>query len=169
VVNEKKNSASQPAWGATAASILNGCFGDYLNDRDNGLAIDMAFYQNNRPLELSADALRAANPTDKLCVLVHGLCVTKGSGIFRRPGALYGRTARSRLHAIALRYNTDAFPTTVRYSTRCSNSCSLLSGAGDELILIGHNMGGLVLRAACRPPGRSMGGQGQPRLLPAPA
>ena len=62
MVNEKKNSANQPDWGATAASILNGCFGDYLNDRDNGLAIDMAFYQNNRPLELSADALRAACP-----------------------------------------------------------------------------------------------------------
>ena len=60
---KKRIPSSQPAWGATAASILNGCFGDYLNERDNGLAIDMAFYQNNRPLELSADALRAACPS----------------------------------------------------------------------------------------------------------
>ena len=98
MVNEKKNSANQPAWGATAASILNGCFGDYLNDRDNGLAIDMAFYQNNRPLELSADALRAAcpNPTDKLCVLVHGLCCHEGVWDFPGdPVRSYGRALQA--------------------------------------------------------------------------
>ena len=151
MVSEKKNSISQPAWGATAASILNGCFGDYLNDRDNGLAIDMAFYQNNRPLELSADALRAAcpNPTDKLCVLVHGLCCHEGVWDFPGdPVRSYGRALQHDLGytPFALRYNTGL---PIPYNgqvldTLLEQLLAAYSGPVDELILIGHSMGGWI-------------------------
>ena len=156
MVNEKKNSANQPAWGATAASILNGCFGDYLNDRDNGLAIDMAFYRNNRPLELSVDALRAAcpTPTDRLCVLVHGLCCHEGVWDFPGdPARSYGRALQHDLGyaPFALRYNTGL---PIPYNgqvldTLLEQLLAAYPGPVDELILIGHSMGGLVLRAAC--------------------
>ena len=42
------------AWATSAVSIVNGFFGDYLTERQNGLAIDMAFYHNHRPLPLTS-------------------------------------------------------------------------------------------------------------------
>ncbi|HSN63536.1 MAG: alpha/beta fold hydrolase [Azonexus sp.] len=156
MVNDKKNSSSQPAWGATAASFLNGCFGDYLNERDNGLAIDMAFYQNNRPLDLSGEALRVAcpAPTSRLCVLVHGLCCHEGVWDFPGdPTRSYGRALQQDLGytPFALRYNTGL---PIPYNGQVLDTLleRLLAAypvAVDDLILIGHSMGGLVLRAAC--------------------
>jgi triacylglycerol lipase len=156
VANEKKNSANLPAWGATAASILNGCFGDYLNDRDNGLAIDMAFYQNNRPLALTAEALRAAcpAPTGKLCVLVHGLCCHEGVwGFPGAPDRSYGSALQRDLGytPFSLRYNTGL---PIPYNgqvldTLLEQLLASYPAPVDDLILIGHSMGGLVLRGAC--------------------
>ena len=40
------------AWASTAVSVVNGFFGDTLRDQQNGLAIDMAFYDRNQPLPL---------------------------------------------------------------------------------------------------------------------
>jgi hypothetical protein len=34
-----------PLWASWGMSLLNGLVGDYLHDRQNGLAIDMAFYR----------------------------------------------------------------------------------------------------------------------------
>lgn len=84
MVDNRRGSSGLPAWGATATSILNGCIGDYLTDRDNGLAIEMAFFARGKRLTLTADSLRAewgvptGVPTRKLCVLLHGLCCHEG-------------------------------------------------------------------------------------------
>ena len=156
MADENSNSASWPAWGDTAASFLNGCFGDYLSDRDNGLAIDMAFYQNNLPLKLSPEALGAAcpSPTGKLCVLVHGLCCHEGAWGF--PGD------HARSYGSALQHDLGYTPFSLRYNTGLPIAYNgqtldtllerLLAAYPvpvDDLVLIGHSMGGLVLRAAC--------------------
>jgi pimeloyl-ACP methyl ester carboxylesterase len=148
--------APAPGLGATLASIVNGCFGDYLSQRENGLAIDMAFYQHNRPLPLTPEALRDAfpAPTGKLCVLVHGLCCHEGAWDYPdSPARSYG----SALHAdlgytpLFLRYNTGL---PIPYNGKALDALldQLLAAYPlpvEELVLIGHSMGGLVLRGAC--------------------
>ena len=148
--------AAAPGLGATLASIVNGCFGDYLSQRENGLAIDMAFYQNNRPLLLTPEALRDAfaAPTRKLSVLVHGLCCHEGAWDYPdNPARSYG----SALHAdlgytpLFLRYNTGL---PIPYNGKALDALleRLLAAYPlpvEELVLIGHSMGGLVLRGAC--------------------
>ena len=156
MVTEKGNSAGQPDWGVTAASILNGCFGDYLSNRDNGLAIEMAFYQNSRPLDLGRDALRICcpAPTNKLCILVHGLCCHEGVWNFPgNPARSYGSALQHDLGytPFALRYNTGLpIPGNGRVlDTVLERLLAAYPVPVEELILIGHSMGGLVLRAAC--------------------
>jgi triacylglycerol lipase len=156
VADEKNASANATHWGATLASFVNGCFGDYLDGRNNGLAIDMAFYQNNRPLDLTPEALNEAlpAPTGKLCVLVHGLCCNEWSWDFPdQPARSYGSALQHDLgHTpFLLRYNTGL---PIPYNGQLLDELleRLLAAypvAVDDLVLIGHSMGGLILRAAC--------------------
>ena len=154
--SEENATTSMAHWGAAAASFLNGCFGDYLNGKNNGLAIDMAFYRDNRPLEMTPAALGAAWPTPsgKLCVLVHGLCCNEWSWDFPgHPAATYGSALHRDLGytPLLLRYNTGL---PIPYNGQLLDALleRLLAAypvAVDDLVLIGHSMGGLVLRAAC--------------------
>ncbi len=151
-----KKPAAAPGLGATLASIVNGCFGDYLSQRDNGLAIDMAFYQHNRPLALTPEALRDAfpAPTGKLCVLLHGLCCHEGSWDYPdNPARSYGSALQADLGftPLFLRYNTGL---PIPYNGKALDTLleHLLAAYPlpvEELVLLGHSMGGLVLRGAC--------------------
>jgi len=151
-----KKPAAAPGLGATLASIVNGCFGDYLSQRDNGLAIDMAFYQHNRPLALTPEALRDAfpAPTGKLCVLLHGLCCHEGSWDYPdSPVRSYGSALQADLGftPLFLRYNTGL---PIPYNGKALDTLleQLLTAYPlpvEELVLLGHSMGGLVLRGAC--------------------
>ena len=145
-----------PGWSATATSILNGCVGDYLARRDNGLAIDMAFYGGGKPLPLMPDSLRADlhTPTRKLCVLLHGLCCHEGVWNYPAdPARSYGSALRDDLGytPLVLRYNTGL---PIPYNGKSLDTLleKLLLAYPepvDEIVLIGHSMGGLVLRGAC--------------------
>jgi len=155
VENEGK-AFGMPAWSATATSILNGCIGDYLTHRDNGLAIDMAFYGRGKPLALTPDSLRTewGAPKRKLCVLLHGLCCHEGVWNYPDdPARSYGNALRDDLGytPLFLRYNTGL---PVPYNGKSLDILLeelLLAYPGpvDEIILVGHSMGGLVLRGAC--------------------
>ena len=152
----ERKPAAAPGLGTTLASIVNGCFGDYLNQHDNGLAIDMAFYQHNRPLMLTTEALRNAfpAPTGKLCVLVHGLCCHEGAWDYPgNPAHSYGSALHDDLGytPLFLRYNTGL---PIPYNGAALDALleKLLAAYPvpvEELNLIGHSMGGLVLRGAC--------------------
>ncbi len=155
VENEGK-AFGMPAWSATATSILNGCIGDYLTHRDNGLAIDMAFYGRGKPLALTPDSLRAewGAPTRKLCVLLHGLCCHEGVWNYPDdPTRSYGNALRDDLGytPLFLRYNTGL---PIPYNGKSLDILleELLLAYPepvDEIVLVGHSMGGLVLRGAC--------------------
>ena len=156
MVDNRKESSGLPAWGATATSILNGCIGDYLTDRDNGLAIDMAFYARGKRLTLTADSLRSewGVPTRKLCVLLHGLCCHEGVWNYHDdPTRSCGSALREDLGytPLFLRYNTGL---PIPYNGKSLDSLleELLPACPepiDEIILVGHSMGGLVIRGAC--------------------
>jgi triacylglycerol lipase len=133
--------------------VLNGALGDYLQRTGNGLATQMALVHEGKPVPLTRQALSAAYPeaTGRIAVLVHGLmCI---ESVWRMPG---GETYGSLL-ARDLGY-TPAF---IRYNTGLhvsENGEALDALLGrlvaaypvpvEELLLIGHSMGGLVLRSA---------------------
>ena len=130
-----------PAWSATATSILNGCIGDYLTHRDNGLAIDMAFHRRGKPLTLTADCLRVewGMPT-RLCVLLHGLCCHEG--VWNYPGdptRSYGKRICVMTLVTTPYFCATTpvcrFPITASCWTDCSRNCCRLSGTVDEIVL----------------------------------
>lgn len=133
-------------------SALNGWIGDYLSRTDNGLQQSMAFYRGNRPV---APEDFTVPPSGKVCVLVHGLGCNESSWDFPTPhkGGDYGKLLERRggYLPLYLRFNTGQ---------RISENGRLLAGllerfcahhgpAVTELLLIGHSLGGLVIRSAC--------------------
>lgn len=156
-----------------AIAIVNGLFGDALDERDSNLAIPMTLRAGDMvlPLERHAlgDALAAANVavSPRICILVHGLMSTES--IWRYPKrapddqhTTYGTrlTSDHGVTTLTLRYNTGR-----HISTNGRELALLLDHLlrawpvrPREIALIGHSMGGLVVRSAChygrRPFGR---------------
>jgi len=135
-------------------AALNGVLGDYLAESHNPLAIEMQLRHAGAPLELAPPALRAALPhaTGKALVLVHGLC-----------GSDRQWTRRGHDHGAALARDLGYTPIHVRYNSGLhisSNGHALAAQleqlvaawpvALDDLVVLGHSMGGLVARSACR-------------------
>jgi pimeloyl-ACP methyl ester carboxylesterase len=146
---------------AEAIAALNGIYGDELADRDNPLAAPMSLRVSGRPVALTPDAIAAAypRPTEALAVFVHGLCQTESS--WRRPprpsSALdlqsYGERLRDDLGftPIDIRYNTG-----LHISTNGRGLDEILTRLVEiwpvpvkHIALVGHSMGGLVVRSAC--------------------
>ncbi|UQA57793.1 esterase/lipase family protein [Polyangium aurulentum] len=133
--------------------VLNGAVGDYLQRTGNGLATPMQLVLGGKPVELSRGALAAAYPkaTGRVAVLVHGLmCV---ESVWNMPGGeTYGSLLARDLGytPVYLRYNSG-----LHISENGEGLDALLGRLVnaypvpvEELLLIGHSMGGLVLRSA---------------------
>lgn len=129
-------------------AVLNGLVGDTLAKAGSTLAISMTLVRDGRPASLAEVAV----PRAKVVVLVHGLMA--GEGCWRMPdGSTYGSRLAAELGfaALVVRYNSGlAIP----------DNGSLLAHMledvvrgwpvpVEDLVLIGHSMGGLVVRAAC--------------------
>jgi len=153
-------SSSPPVWAAWMASLTNGAVGDYLHTRQNGLAIEMAFYHQGRPLALTREAVLAAHPrpTNRLCILVHGLSCHEGIWLYPDPS----NPGHDTSYGALLQQDFGYTPFFVRYNTglALTDNGAQLAALLDELLacyptpvddilLIGHSMGGLILRSAC--------------------
>jgi pimeloyl-ACP methyl ester carboxylesterase len=147
-------------WTSWGVSSVNGLFGDYLQEQQNGLAIDMAFYHHNRPLRLSGESLTAVYPqlNAKLCVLVHGLGCNEDVWSFHDPLAPTQQTSYGALlqaergyTPFYLRYNTGLAVADNGKMLACllKDLLACYPFPVEELMLIGHSMGGLVIRSAC--------------------
>jgi len=144
-----------------ALGAVNGVIGDYLESRDNGLALEMSLRDDGARVETTPTGLAKALPeaTPRICVFVHGLATTDWSWSYDAekrngdPTVTYG----SRLRADAgytplyLRYNTGR-----HISENGRELAALLEKLitawpceVESLVLIGHSMGGLVTRSAC--------------------
>jgi triacylglycerol lipase len=135
-----------------AISALNGWFGDDLARTDNELLQPMAFYRDNRAV---APEDFAAPPTGKVCVLVHGLGCNESLWSFPAPheGGGYGELLERRCGymPLYLRFNTGLHISDngARLAVLLEGFCARHAGAVTELLLIGHSLGGLVIRSAC--------------------
>jgi pimeloyl-ACP methyl ester carboxylesterase len=152
--------AATPA-GALTLGALNGLYGNHLTERGNGLALGMEIRRHDAEVPVTPTSLSAAFPdaTSRIVVLVHGLCETEESW---RHFPLRGERAGRRTYGERLQDELSFTPVHVRYNTglRISQNgralASLLEDlaaawpqAVEELVLIGHSMGGLVSRSAC--------------------
>ena len=148
--------------GNVVVGAINGAWGDRLARTGNRLALTMTVRHNGSDVALDRVALGAAYPdaTGDVAVWLHGLCETDASwrlGAMKRygdPGSTHGsrlNDAGAGLTSVYLRYNTGR-----HISDNGADFAALL----DELVenwpvpikrltLVGHSMGGLVIRSAC--------------------
>jgi len=147
--------------GDVIVGALNGAWGDTFARWRNPLALDMTLRVAGRDIELTGDALRDAfrQPSGDLVVFLHGLCETERAWWSRAEDHYADRSSS---HGARLAAETGATPLYLRYNTGLHISdngeqlATLLSTvvAGwpvevTRLTLVGHSMGGLVIRSAC--------------------
>lgn len=147
----------QPVLGAHGAlperdaivAALNGVLGDHLVRTGNPLAQPMQLYHDGVALDLDAPAL-ALQPGPRPLLLVHGLCMNDQQ--WNRRGHDHGRQ---------LAHDLDCTPLYLRYNSGLHVSDNGRALAGlleramqrwpvpvERLALLGHSMGGLVVRSA---------------------
>ena len=127
-------------------SILNAALGDKLAAHDDPLAIRMAVRHDRRDVRRLADAFPDA--TSAVAVFVHGLGENEDSW-----GGRFGSRLRADLGftPVYVRYNTgrhisDNGRDLARLLTELVDGWPVLV---DQIVLVGHSMGGLVARSAC--------------------
>jgi PGAP1-like protein len=143
-----------------ALAILNGAHGDLLDRETPALATTMTLRQAGSAVPVERDALVAAYPkaSGRLVVFLHGLTETDGAWCYKsdrhhgRPGVTYGTLLEEDLGLtpLFLRYNTG-----LHISDNGRRLADLLDRLIEawpvpvqDLVLIGHSMGGLVARSA---------------------
>lgn len=137
-------------------SILNGVYGDHLERTGNPLAIDMELQADGIRLEPGNVRAHFATPereatAGRLLVLVHGLCMSvqqwTHEGVDR--AATLGRElGYAPLH---LRYNSG-LPIAEngrQFARLLEDLVEHWPRPVEELVLVGHSLGGLVARSAC--------------------
>lgn len=134
-------------------AVLNGVLGDYLSATGNPLAIQMQLRQGGHPLKPERRALQAHLPRagGKLLLLLHGSCLND------RKWFRHGHD-----HGAALARDLGYTPVYLLYNSGLHISSNGRAFAAlleelvaewpvrlDELVILGHSMGGLVARSAC--------------------
>lgn len=139
----------------SAQSVVNGLWGDDLGSRASDLEIEMAVRDRHGTIIPADHRLGDAFPeaTGNVIVLVHGLIETERcwAGSDTEPGLLESLDDHPELTAVMVRYNSGL---------RISENGALLSALLEDvhlcwpvpvesISLVGHSMGGLVIRTAC--------------------
>ena len=148
--------------GDAGLGLVNAALGDHLHDADNGLDLGMFFragdhYVLSLDRATLAEALPSASP--RVVLFVHGLGTTEWSWCLE--SAAYHGDPRASFGSLLAR-DLGITPIWLRYNTgrHVSTNGRALSRAledfvdgypvpVEELVLVGHSMGGLVVRSAC--------------------
>lgn len=136
-------------------AYVNGLWGDTLGRHEDRLGISMGIRDSRGVPVTVGPGLGAAFPatTGRLVVLVHGLMETEQCwhGADTDPGLAQALEDHPDLTPIPIRYNTG-----LRVSDNGSRLASLLEEVHahwpvpvQSIALVGHSMGGLVIRSAC--------------------
>jgi pimeloyl-ACP methyl ester carboxylesterase len=133
-------------------AALNGVLGDYLAATANPLATPMALRRGGRALQLEAAALASRLPDagGRVLVMIHGLCMNdlQWSRAGHDHGAALGRELG--FTPVYLHYNSG-----LHVSINGHALAQLLERLREQwpqpvqqLVLVGHSMGGLLARSA---------------------
>ena len=143
--------------GRFLVSAVNGLIGDRLAEERSELAIELAVRRRGRDVPRDAESLAEAFPqaTGDLVVFLHGL--GESEEVWRKDAHLTGGSYGERLAA-----ETSWTPVYLRANTGlhiAENGVALASLLDDlvaqwptevrRIALVGHSMGGLIVRAAC--------------------
>jgi pimeloyl-ACP methyl ester carboxylesterase len=134
-------------------AVLNGLCGDHLERSGNPLAIAMSMRVGGAALPLDRDALAQALPAPrrKLLVLVHGLCMNDRQWLRRDQD--HGQTLAQALDCtpVYLHYNSGRHVSQNgrEFAALLQRLLQAWPVPVDELVILGHSMGGLVSRSAC--------------------
>jgi triacylglycerol lipase len=138
-----------------ALGLVNGFIGDHLARVNPELDLGFSLRCGDRPLSEGAPA----NATGRVVVFVHGLATTEWSWCLNAeanlgaPDAHFGVMLARDLGftPIYARYNTGRpVPDNgARLAAALEAALAAWPVPVDELVLVGHSMGGLVCRAAC--------------------
>jgi pimeloyl-ACP methyl ester carboxylesterase len=133
-------------------AALNGVLGDYLARTGNPLAIEMQLCHDGEPLEITQETLQDKFPEGRrLLILLHGSSLYEDQWL--RKNHDHGKALASELGLIPiyLRYNSG-----LHISENGRAFAHLLEKLlhawprpVDDLVFLGHSMGGLVARSAC--------------------
>ncbi len=149
--------ASSSASRERILSVINGVVGDHLEATSNPLVIPMRLRYRGQALSLeSVDLARSiGRPRSRLLIAVHGLCLNHHcwsspaeEGGADLPAELARRSGFTPLH---LHYNSGR-PIACNGRDLASLLEQLVNKwpvPVEEIVLIGHSMGGLVSRSAC--------------------
>lgn len=150
---EGKSSPARDAY----RSAVNGVCGDYLFRTGNPLAIDMSLRFRGRPVNLGDPMSMIEQHSDvtpaprKLLVLVHGLCANDRH--WNRDGHDHGAALAEELGYLPLylRYNSGMQISSngQAFAELLERMISSWTLPPEELVIMGHSMGGLVARSAC--------------------
>lgn len=139
---------------------INGFWGDHLSRKESRLDLGMTLRHHGRHLPATPEAFASAfpNPTNKVCVFVHGLAATEwlwslsSEAHYGDPDVTFGTRLRDDLGftPIYLRYNSG------RHISENGRALAKLITEAlesypvpvEEVALVGHSMGGLVARSA---------------------
>lgn len=148
--------SSRPA-SASMLAYLNGLSGDRLMAAGSGAAIPMALRVAESDVPPDREGLAAAFPcaSDRLALFVHGLCGSEHSWDARSgpDSVCYGARLEADLgHTpVYVRYNSGLHVS--ENGRALSELMERVTAAWptpvQEIVLVGHSMGGLVVRSAC--------------------
>ncbi|QBM18836.1 hypothetical protein MARI_29790 [Marinobacter sp. JH2] len=135
------------------SAIASGFLGDWLEARGNGLAVPMTAFAGGQALDVSKPEV--ADPGSTVCLSIHGLMELESVWDFPDRGDEHYGTQLA--HAIG-----DATPVKLRFNSgrpiyrNGQDLADLIERlvvnwpvAVKRLILLGHSMGGLLIRSAC--------------------
>ena len=145
-------------------AILNGVLGDHLAATGNPLAIRSTFRRAGRPIAIDAESLAEAFPAAKAKLLVsaHGLCMHDGHWYTEdedenKDGQSGPRTGLPEQLAATLSCSTvDYYYNTGRHIANSGREFAEMLETlvehwpveVEELVILGHSMGGLLARSA---------------------
>lgn len=146
-------SDTSPAWQKQASAILSGFLGDWLEARNNPLALPMEVFHGQGPVDPFAPQVE--QPGSTLCLSIHGLMELES--VWNLPGqngVHYGSLlakADRQVTPLALRYNSGRpiHRNGEDLATLLETLVSHWPVPVERMILIGHSMGGLLIRSAC--------------------
>ena len=133
-------------------AVLNGVIGDHLEKNENPLKINMQFRHQAKAMPLDSKSLEKTYKTinGKILLMVHGSCLNDIQ--WTRKEHNHGTALAKELHKtpVFLHYNSG-----LHISTNGQEFNELLEKLiqnwpvpVEELVIIGHSMGGLVSRSA---------------------